>query len=288
MSLEQQNQADRSERRTAPPAVAASGKAREKELHSRIDTPPILSYTTSMIPIKDYNPTRRFPIITVILIAVNVLAFIQDRLTGQYQQMLVETARGVERVNHFVGGLSAHYSLVPAQLSAAPLTSCEQVFTSMFLHGNWLHIASNMLFLWIFGNNIEDALGRFRFIVFYLGCGVAAAAAQYLSAPLSHIPMVGASGAVAGVMGAYLILYPHARVLTLLPIFFFFTFIEVPAFLIIGYWALLQFISANWINSGSQSQGGIAYFAHIGGFLAGIALLFLFGGRGIKDRRPIR
>lgn len=241
-----------------------------------------------MIPLKDYNPTRNFPVITVILIAVNLLAFFQDRLTGYYQPMMVETARGLVRVNHFIGGLSAHYALVPSQLSAAPLTSWVQVFTSMFLHGNWLHIASNMLFLWIFGNNIEDAIGRFRFIVFYLCCGVAAAAAQYLSSPLSNIPMVGASGAVAGVMGAYLILYPHARVLTLLPIFFFFTFIEVPAYLIIGYWALLQFISANWMNSGGQAQGCIAYFAHIGGFVAGIALLFLFGGRGVKDRQRSR
>lgn len=264
------------------------GKRSDSAVHSRIDTRLILSYTTPMIPIKDYNPTRHVPIITVIVIVVNVLAFFQDRLTGSYQQMLVETARGVVRVNHFVGGLSAHYALVPAQLSAAPLSSWSQVLTSMFLHGNWLHIASNMLFLWIFGNNIEDALGRFRFIVFYLCCGVAAAAAQYLSAPLSTIPMVGASGAVAGIMGAYLILYPHARVLTLLPIFFFFTFIEVPAYLIIGYWALLQFISANWINSGSQAQGGIAYFAHIGGFVAGIALLFLFGGRSVKDRHGSR
>jgi len=258
-----------------------------RKRHSRIDTTFILSYTASMIPIKDYNPTRHFPIITIILIAVNLLTFIQDRLTGAYQPILVETARGVERINHFVGGLSARYALVPAKLSSAPLDSWPQVFTSMFLHGNWLHIASNMLFLWIFGNNIEDSLGRTRFIMFYLCCGAAAAAAQYLSAPLSGIPMVGASGAVAGVMGAYLILYPHARVLTLLPIFFFFTFIEVPAYLIIGYWALLQFISANWINSGGQ-QGGIAYFAHIGGFLAGIVLLFLFGGRKTGNRRPVR
>ncbi|MEA5114208.1 MAG: rhomboid family intramembrane serine protease [Geobacteraceae bacterium] len=241
-----------------------------------------------MIPLKDYNPTRHFPIVTVLLIAINVIAFLQDRLTGHYEPMLVETARGIVRINHFVGGLSARFSLVPAQLAAHPADTWYNVFTSMFLHGNWLHIGSNMLYLWIFGNNIEDSLGRFKFIVFYFCCGMAAAATQFLSAPGSSVPMVGASGAVAGVMGAYLILYPHARILTLLPIFIFFTFIEVPAFVIIGYWALLQFISANWINSGSAQQGGIAYFAHIGGFTAGIILLFLLGGRPSARRQDFR
>lgn len=238
-----------------------------------------------MIPLKDYNPTRHFPIVTVFFIAINVLAFLQDRLTGHYEPMMVETARGMVEINHFVGGLSARFALVPAQLAAHPGMSWHQVFTSMFLHGNWLHIGSNMLYLWIFGNNIEDSLGRFRFIIFYFCCGIAAAGAQFLSAPGSQVPMVGASGAVAGVMGAYLILYPHARILTLLPIVIFFTFIEVPAFVIIGYWALLQFISASWINSGSTPQGGIAYFAHIGGFIAGILLLFLFGGRSAARRQ---
>lgn len=236
-----------------------------------------------MIPIKDYNPTRNFPLITVLLMVINVLAFIQDRLTGHYEPMLVETARGMVQVRHFVGGLTAEFALVPARLAAEPASSWFQVFTSMFLHGNWLHIGSNMLFLWIFGNNIEDVLGKARFVVFYLCCGIAAAAAQFISAPQSTIPMIGASGAVAGVMGAYLVLYPHARILTLLPIFFFFTFIEVPAYLMIGYWVLLQFISANWLDAGS-AQGGIAYFAHIGGFLAGLILLFLFGGKGLRDR----
>lgn len=237
-----------------------------------------------MIPIKDYNPTRNFPLVTVILIVLNVLAFIQDRLTGHYEPMLVETARGMTQVEHFVGGLTARFALVPARLASDPTGSWVSVFTSMFLHGNWLHIGSNMLFLWIFGNNIEDAMGKARFIVFYLCCGLAAAAAQFASAPASTVPMIGASGAVAGVMGAYLILYPHARILTLLPIFFFFTFIEVPAYIIIGYWALLQFISANWLDAGT-ARGGIAYFAHIGGFVAGVALLFLFGGRGLREQR---
>lgn len=238
-----------------------------------------------MIPIKDYNPTKTFPYLTVVLIIANVLFFIQDRMTGHYEPMLVETARGMVRIKHFIGGLTAEYALVPAKLVSQPLHSWPQVFTSMFLHGNWLHIASNMLFLWIFGNNIEDALGRLRFVVFYFTCGILAAATQVFSSPLSTIPMVGASGAVAGVMGAYLILYPHARVLTLLPIFFFFTFIEVPAYLIIGYWALLQFISARWMDAGEPARGGVAYFAHIGGFVGGIAMLRLLGGWPRRRRR---
>jgi membrane associated rhomboid family serine protease len=147
----------------------------------------------------------------------------------------------------------------------------------MFLHGNLFHLGSNMLFLWIFGNNIEDALGKLRFITFYGLCGLTAGLAQTLSAPTSAIPMVGASGAVAGVMGAYLVLYPHARVITLVPLFFIFTTIEVPAYLIIGYWALLQIINANWFGGG-ELQGGVAYFAHIGGFLAGVLFLRLLGG----------
>jgi membrane associated rhomboid family serine protease len=238
-----------------------------------------------MIPIKDYNPTKSFPIITVCLIAANILAFIQDRLTGHYETLLTETAQGTVRINHFIGGLTAKYAMIPSALTSEPWNSWSQVFTSMFLHGNWLHIGSNMLFLWIFGNNIEDTLGRFRFVIFYFACGAAAAVGQVISAPHSNIPMIGASGAVAGVMGAYLVLYPHARILTLLPIFFFFTFIEVPAFLIIGYWILLQFISATWINNGEPIQGGIAYFAHIGGFISGIVLLLLLGGWPRTKRR---
>jgi len=222
-----------------------------------------------MIPIKDYNPTRHFPIITVVLIALNVLIFLQDMMTGHYEPMLVETARGTIKVNQYIGGLTANYALVPARLIAEPWNSWYRVFTAMFLHGN----------------NIEDTLGRFRFIIFYFACGLVATAAQVLSSPQSSIPMIGASGAVAGVMGAYLVLYPHARILTLLPIFFFFTFIEVPAYIIIGYWALLQFISATWINSGEPARGGVAYFAHIGGFVAGISLLFLLGGRQRSKRK---
>ncbi len=214
--------------------------------------------------------------VSVAFIVLNVLVFLADRLTGHYEPMLVETARGLIRTSQFVGGLSANYALVPAFLTSHPLLAVPTVFSSMFLHGNWLHIGSNMLYLWIFGNNVEDVLGRLRFIVFYFTCGLVAALAQVLSSPGSEIPMVGASGAVAGVMGAYLLLFPHARILTLVPIIFFVTFIEVPAFIIIGYWVLLQFLNASWLGGG-ELRGGVAYFAHIGGFVAGVAFILLAG-----------
>ncbi|WP_298271073.1 rhomboid family intramembrane serine protease [Geobacter sp.] len=239
-----------------------------------------------MIPIKDYNPTRRFPVMSVTIIALNIVVFFYDRLTGHYEPMLIETARGVVRTEVFVGGLSAHFSLVPAALASLPLLAWPTIFTSMFLHGNWLHIGSNMLYLWIFGNNVEDTLGRFRFVLFYFACGATAAIAQVMSAPHSSIPMVGASGAVAGVMGAYLLLFPRARILTLVPILFFFTFIEVPAFLIIGWWVLIQFLNASWLGGGELQRGGVAYFAHIGGFAAGMSLILLWGvKRGGRYRR---
>ncbi len=171
-----------------------------------------------------------------------------------------------------------------------PALEWRTVFTSMFLHGNWLHIGSNMLYLWIFGNNIEDTLGRFRFLLFYFACGAAAAAAQIFSDPHSTIPMVGASGAIAGVLGAYLILFPRARVLTLVPIFIIFTTVELPAYLIIGYWALIQFANAYFLGGGEMLHGGVAYFAHVGGFTAGIVLILLMldHGGGRRSRRSSR
>jgi membrane associated rhomboid family serine protease len=239
-----------------------------------------------MIPIKDYNPTRRFAVLTMLILVANVLIFIKDRLTGHYEQVLVHTGHGKMVVTEFVGGLSEHLALVPANLIAHPLFQWPTIFTSMFLHGNWLHIGSNMLYLWIFGNNIEDTLGRGRFILFYFACGLAAGIAQVLSDPSSPVPMVGASGAIAGILGAYLVLYPRARILTLVPIFIIFFTIEVPAFLIIGYWALIQFANAYWLGGGElMRQGGVAYFAHLGGFAAGIILILLERGGRLAGHR---
>jgi membrane associated rhomboid family serine protease len=229
-----------------------------------------------MIPLKDYNPTRRFAIVNLALLLINVLVFIRDRMTGHYEQVMVETGHGEMVVKQFVGGLSERLALVPADLITHPFLEWPTIFTSMFLHGNWLHIGSNMLYLWIFGNNIEDTLGRGRFIIFYFACGAAAVIAQVLSDPSSPVPMVGASGAVAGILGAYLILYPRARILTLVPVFIIFFTIEVPAFFIIGYWALIQLANAYLLGGGEMlRQGGVAYFAHLGGFGAGVVLILL-------------
>jgi membrane associated rhomboid family serine protease len=238
-----------------------------------------------MIPLKDYNSTRRFPVLTFALLISNVAVFIMDRLTGHYERVIVQTSQGDMAINHFVGGLSERLALVPAQIIAHPFIEWPTIFTSMFLHGNWLHIGSNMLYLWIFGNNIEDTLGRVRFLPFYFTCGAAAGIAQVLSDPSSSVPMVGASGAVAGILGAYLILFPRARILTLVPVFIIFFTVEVPAFLIIGYWALIQFVNAYWLGGGEMGRGGVAYYAHLGGFAAGIALLLLQGGGSFGKRR---
>jgi membrane associated rhomboid family serine protease len=154
------------------------------------------------------------------------------------------------------------------------------LFTSMFLHGGWLHIGGNMLYLWIFGDNIEDRLGHFTFLLFYVACGLAAALAQIYINPTSKIPMVGASGAVAGVLGGYLVLFPHARVLALIPILFFFQIVEVPALVFLLFWFLMQFLSgAIAVTAALSEGGGVAWWAHIGGFVSGIALAFLLPKR---------
>lgn len=237
-----------------------------------------------MIPLKDYNPTRRFAVLTFAIVVLNVVVFIKDRLTGHYARVLVHTDRGVEAATHFVGGLSERLALVPATLIRHPFFEWPTIFTSMFLHGNWLHIGSNMLYLWIFGNNIEDTFGRARFLLFYFTCGIVAAVTQVLSDPTSTVPMVGASGAIAGVLGAYLILFPRARILTLMPIFIIFFTVEMPAYLIIGYWAFIQFANAYWLGGGEMGRGGVAYFAHVGGFATGILLVLLRGGRTTRKR----
>lgn len=238
-----------------------------------------------MIPIKDYNSPRRFPVLTFALLVSNVAVFIRDRMTGHYERVIVQTGQGDMAVNHFVGGLSERLALVPTQLIAHPFIEWPTIFTSMFLHGNWLHIGMNMLYLWIFGNNIEDTLGRARFLPFYFTCGAAAGIAQVLSDPSSSVPMVGASGAVAGILGAYLILFPRARILTLVPVFIIFFTVQVPAYFIIVYWALIQFVNAYWLGGGEMGKGGVAYYAHLGGFAAGIVLILLQGGGSFGKKR---
>ena len=224
-----------------------------------------------MIPLRDNNPRRTVPVVTWTLIALNLLAFAWELSLGSnLQSALAERAF-----------IPARYWL-PGNWGFDLAT----IVISMFLHGGLLHVGSNMLYLWIFGDNVEDRLGHFRYLVFYLLCGFLATLAHAIFSPASRLPSIGASGAIAGVLGAYMILYPHARVLTLIPIVFFMTVRELPAILILGLWFVLQLFSG--VGSlgvrDAQDMGGVAYFAHIGGFVAGMALIAVFGGL----RRPRR
>lgn len=206
-----------------------------------------------MIPLRDVIRSRTRPVVTVSLIVVNALAFL-------YEQSL--TTREFER---FIMA----WGLVPAAFSWVTL------FTSMFLHGGWMHILGNMLYLWIFGDNVEDRMGHGRFLVFYLLCGVGAAMLQMWFSPGSRLPMVGASGAIAGVLGAYLVLFPRSRVLTLVPVFVFIHIIEVPAIVLLGFWFVLQLMSGVG-NLGRADVGGVAFWAHAGGFVVGMLAVWFF------------
>ena len=208
-----------------------------------------------MIPLRDIIPSRTTPVVTIGLIVLNIIVFLYELSLG----------RGVD-------AFMLYYGLVPAAFS------WMNVFTSMFLHGGFLHVAGNMLYLWIFGDNVEDRMGHGRFLVFYLLCGVAAALAQTITSPDSVVPMVGASGAIAGVMGAYFVLYPRSRIVTLIPLFFFFQVVEVPAIFFLGIWFLMQFISCvGSIGTAiGRNTGGVAFWAHVAGFVAGITGVGLF------------
>ena len=230
-----------------------------------------------MLPLKDNVPTRTFPIVTVGLIAVNVLVWIWEVKYGVDREVIRYGYYPCELGGHCIGIASHHKPLV------------ETIFTSMFMHGGWLHIGGNMLFLWIFGNNVEDTLGRVRFLVWYLLCGVAATLAQSLvtlyfgSTTDGSIPNIGASGAIAGVLGAYLLLLPSARVLTAFFLGFFFFLQEIPALFFLGFWFLFQAWQGGFSVLSPQAGGGVAFFAHIGGFVFGIATVRLFAG----GRKPL-
>ena len=218
-----------------------------------------------MIPLRDINPIRSRPVVTYLLIAVNTLVYAyQFSLSDDFSRELI-----------------MRWGLVPYYLTREfTANSLITPFTSMFMHGGWLHLILNMWFLHIFGDNVEDSLGRTRFLLFYLACGLAAAAAQVAVGPASMVPMVGASGAIAGVLGAYLRLFPHARVVTLIPIFFFFFVRELPAVFFIVVWFALNLLSGvGSLGVLGQQAGGVAFFAHVGGFLGGLWLLHVFGHR---------
>src|SRR5688572_240314 len=208
-----------------------------------------------MIPLRDVIPSRTFPIFTIGFIVLNSVAFV-------FEQSLSPTA---------LEGFIRTYGVVPARLEVVT------VLTSMFLHGGWLHFLGNMLYLWIFGDNVEDRLGHGRFVVFYLMCGAAAAVAHVLMNPNSTIPTIGASGAIAGVMGAYFVLYPNSRVLALVPLIVIWEIIEVPAILFLGLWFLMQFFQGvgSMAAKAGIETGGVAFWAHIAGFVVGMAGVFV-------------
>ena len=206
-----------------------------------------------MIPIYDDNPALGKPLLVITIIAVCIIIwFWQSGLNYQDNNAVI-----------------VNFGLTPKVFLSGPLLSFFTLFTSMFMHGGFMHLAGNMLYLWIFGDNIEGALGHFRFILFYFLCGIAAAFTQILSAPDSTIPMIGASGAVSGVLGSYLIFYPRARIRTFVFLGIFITFLRLPAVLLLGFWILGQVISAFISNPGSP---GVAWFAHLGGFFMGMLL----------------
>jgi membrane associated rhomboid family serine protease len=215
-----------------------------------------------LIPYRDDNPTSTFPLVTIGLIALNIAIYLWEMFSPAGGQQIVR-----------------FYGAIPHNLltfeKTQPLHPVATVFSSMFLHGGLFHLGGNMLYLWIFGNNIEDRLGHVRFLAFYLLSGIVAAYAHTISEPNSVIPMIGASGAVSGVLGAYLLLFPRARVHVLVFFIYFVQVIKVPALIVIGFWAIIQF-GSGIITKGVASQGGVAWFAHIGGFLFGLITIKLW------------
>jgi membrane associated rhomboid family serine protease len=231
-----------------------------------------------MIPLKDDTPRLGTPLVNYFLIAANLVVFLFEvSLDRRAQTGFIFTFGLVPaRLAAIVSGAAPHahvHAIVPGFVFLP-------ILTSMFLHGGWLHVIVNMWFLWVFGRTVEDTLGHFPYLIFYLTCGFAAALAQILSDPLSTVPMVGASGAIFGVMGGYFILYPRARVLMLVPFLFIF-FLWLPAWVVLGYWFVLQFLSGvgTALVTADRSTGGIAVWAHVGGFIAGLSIVRLFPSR---------
>ena len=230
---------------------------------SRLAPGPPTTYKEPVIPLRDTIPSRTAPIVTVALIVINLLVFLHETALGPYLPQFVYA-----------------YGLVPARFvywRGNPLDPARFVplLTSMFWHGGWLHLIGNMLYLWIFGDNVEDKLGHFRFVIFYILCGLGAALCQVALSPESTIPTVGASGAIAGVLGAYLVSFPRARVVTFIPIFIFPWIVQIPAVLYLLFWFGMQLLSGVASLNVPEGTGGVAWWAHVGGFLAGIVGVFV-------------
>jgi membrane associated rhomboid family serine protease len=231
-----------------------------------------------VLPLNDDNPTEITPVVTLALIIACVLVFL-------YQVSLPPEAGElfVYRYGAIPGAIVGHAALPP---EAVALPAFATLLTSMFLHGGWMHLIGNMLYLWIFGNNIEDVMGHVRFVIFYITCGILAALSHALIDPASTVPMVGASGAISGVLGAYLLLFPRAQVLVLIPLGIFTRLMYVPAGFVLGLWFVLQLLSGG-MTLGRQG-GGVAFFAHVGGFVAGMALIGVFKRPDVRFFAPAR
>ena len=214
-----------------------------------------------MLPLRDFIPTRRFPVLTVSIIIVNIITFAYE--------LLAEAGGTLDQTFYTMG-------VVPFEVTHnfGPAVALS-FLTSMFLHGGYMHIAGNMLYLWIFGNNVEDSMGRGRFLVFYLLTGSIASVAQVLASPNSPLPTIGASGAIAGVLGAYIVLFPRARVHALIFLGYFVRATQLPAIIVLGFWFVLQLFNG-LLAFGMTQMGGVAWFAHVGGFVAGLLLVRLF------------
>ena len=229
-----------------------------------------------MFPLKDDIPSQTTPVVTMALIAINIVVFL-------YQMSLQVT--GDAGASAALQAFVFEFGAVPCRISGVCAAAGDfpppvaTIFTSMFLHGGLLHVGGNMLYLWIFGDNVEDTLGHGRFLIFYFLSGLVAAASQTLLNPSSSVPMIGASGAVSGVLGAYLILFPYATVLTLVMFIFFIRLIRIPALIVLGFWIVVQFLNGLGSFQRATGEGGVAWFAHIGGFLAGIVILLIIRPR---------
>lgn len=222
-----------------------------------------------MIPLRDSQRSRRFPLVTVTMIIINILVFAYE---------LTLTRPELDRFYTTFGLVPARMGSIPVMLLQGEVAAIMTLLTAAFIHGSWIHIGGNMLYLWVFGDNVEERMGRARFIVFYLVTATLANLAHLLANPASTVPTVGASGAVAGVLGAYLISFPRARVLALIPLGIFFTITEVPAILFLILWFVLQ-LASGLMSLGVQAVGGVAWWAHIGGFLSGMVLVLVFRRR---------
>jgi membrane associated rhomboid family serine protease len=221
-----------------------------------------------VMPLRDLNPSRTFPFVNLLLIAANVLVFFYELSLGP----------GLDRFLMQAAFIPREY-LAPGNVGA----DTRSIMLSMFMHGGWMHLIGNMLYLWIFGDNIEDRFGHLRYLVFYIACGWVATLAHAHLNPASGVPAIGASGAISGVLGAYLVLFPHARVLSLIPLGFYTRIAEMPALLVLGLWFVLQFFSG--VVSIGDTGGGVAWWAHIGGFVAGMVVGWIVVA--LRGRRPI-